>query len=181
MSYSKLPLVCEDFGLGLQNVNTAKGNLEEFMTDWSAEHAARAAVVAAGSPVNTQDRYDIFGRHNTPHVPRAVIDVSVATAIGGVLSISVVEAVNTVLAVDRLSTGVWFVTMAAPLSLFFGDPQPAQPDATAARWCIARGNTGNGGIAGSSSNGLIITTYELSSGDFALKDYSFTCGVYSYG
>lgn len=175
MSYAKLWKVCQDAALGIAGVNAAKGNLEVFRDAWSAEHGTNQPVSVAGGPISLGDPYNGLGAHNTPHVPRAVVLVTLTDSAGATV-VSVPEIGGGIVrSVSKIGTGAWHITLDERLSLFFGDPRPIQADNTVTRACQPYGY-----VFGTVAPGLIVNTYELQAGFFTPADYDFSCAIYSY-
>lgn len=178
MAYSKLVKTCQDFALGIQSVNEAKTNLEAFRDWWTAEHGRDEFTSSGGSryTARTMNPYEAFGRHNTPHVPRAVVGVTVATSAPFQVAFSV-GAQPTVVRVTKIGTGQWFIEMDGRLEYFWGIAHPSQASSSSTRFCkpVTYRPTGSG-----TPPGITVTTYEHGGTSFEPADYSFVCVVYGH-
>jgi hypothetical protein len=169
-AYVKLWKVCQDFGLGLQQVNQARDNLETFLAAWAAEHSAEQV----GRLGHRSNSYEVLGKHDTAPVPRAMIGVSVASGTAGAVSISADTLDPVVQSIQRSAAGTWFVTMAAPYTTFFSDPVPSATSNAVTRFTTSQ----PGGVTG--ANGFTVITYQLTGGAFVGTDYDWYAAVYTY-
>lgn len=166
MSYLKPWKVCQDYALGILNVNLANSNNVSQRTLWYAEHAAGGA----------RQPYQGFGMHDTPPIPRTIIRAKPQGLPGGISIDATFDAPNGVtLGVQHISTGTWQISFAPDLRLFFGNPRPAQTGSSSVRTCSAVGSVTTG-----PQTLINIKTYELNTGDFVLTDYEWSAAVYSY-
>lgn len=169
MAYTKLFKVCQNFALGKQTINTAIANMEQFFTGWTAEHSKAEPPLGATQP----NPYEAFGVHVLEAVPRAMVLVT-PHFIGPGQTGFTVNPQPTVVSVSRLGTGQYLIKMDGNLATFFGHAMPQQASGDT-RFCKAVGTHSN-----NMSAAVLVSCYELSSGSFALTDFTFTCAVYAY-
>ena len=173
MSYSKIWKACQDYGVGITLMNAAKANLDAFKAAWETEHG-NIQSVSLTQPPATVDPYNAFGVHNAAEVPRAMVRVKPSTLNNVIVPTQFIDIGGIVRGVSRVATGTWNIYLDGRLQLFFGDPRPVQSSGGSVRFCEPYGAVIGGGV------GLLVKTYDLQSGDFALADYEFSCAIYSY-
>jgi hypothetical protein len=173
MPYAKPWKVCEDYGLGILSANLGFSNIDYMKAGWTTEHGSAQQTI--GAPLTAGNPYTAFGVHNTPPIPRAMVRVR-PTSVNGFSTPSAFDGLGAVVrTIQQVSTGVWLIGLDNRLSLFFGDPKPAQSNNTVTRFCQPYGAT----VVGA-TNGIVVKCYDLNAGDFVLTDFEFDCGIYSY-
>lgn len=174
MAYGKLIKTCQDYALGIGQVNQARDNLASFRTAWIAEHGKEESVGhTTHAPTNP---YTAFGHHNTPPIPRASVFVDVIATIGGAPPFTV-SAQSMVLSVSRISTGLWFIALDGRLTIFWANAFPSQASADI-RLCKP---TSYFPTTAGTPPGIYVKTQSSTAGSaFAAADFSFDCTIYGY-
>lgn len=177
MSYSKIPLVCQDYALTYQDVNKAQTNLDTAHDALTAQHGSGFAQTFRGvtQPLTPMD---VAGRHNWPGICRAVAAVSPYGS-SVAISLSTVQPSNYVIrSVTRLAAGAWLVEVNY-LAVFYahavvgaldGNGNDITARANFAR-CLSNFASGNVPIC------VLVETRYLSSGTFVLGDMDFTLHI----
>lgn len=169
MSYAKIAKLCQDAPLSFADVNQLRDNALAQRDLYDVAHGIDETF--RGYPPPPASR---AGRHDTPLVSRAVVDVVPTTLSYGVTVPGLGNVLATVVSVSRSATGIYFVQLTG-LRFYAGHGRakqtsisndyhvrvvPVYPTATSALV------------------GLAVETFELQSGGLSYADFDFSVVVY---
>lgn len=183
MAYSKLPLVIQDYGLGLQTINQHNANLEALRLAYEAEHGylESPALIDRTAPAGTVVGAHTFGRHDTPLIPRSVVRISSSTPALSVPQVQVVWGgafITNASAVTNSSGTRYFLTVSG-LSEFWAEAIAEQDDNTVTR--VLQCVTSLPAVPSPSNMpGVYVNALELSAGAFDLAAFSFVLALYGF-
>ena len=157
MSYAKIQQACQDYALGFQTINQARDNIIALYDAWKVQH-------------NDGDENPAL-KHWTRLVPKAQGVVSVSTTFYPGITVYSTFAVG--VTVVRVSTGMYVANVLGVAGPVWADADPIAANGTPVRRINSRSQ------ASSVSSGvLLFNLFELTAGDFALTDYSFSFVVH---
>lgn len=183
MAYSKLPLVVQDYGLGLQTINQHNANLEALRLAYEAEHGylESPGLIDRTAPAGTVVGAHTFGRHDTYLIPRSVVRISSSTPALSVAQVQVVWGgafITNASVVANASGARYFLTVAG-LSEFWAAAVAEQDDNTVTRFAQAVTSIPT---VPSPSNvpGIFVNALELGGGAFDFAAFSFVLAIYGF-
>lgn len=169
MLYTKLPLVIQDYGLGLQTINQANDNNRGLKLLYAEKHGD---VLGPAAPNPWKQR----GAHNDVLVCRTAARVQQITIIISATPTIVASGPGFASAAARVSTGIYFFPL--QLENVWAIVNAEQDDSTPVRLTKWRYLSPSNSY--SQQRGVVVETYELDtgSGTFALAEYDFQLNVW---
>lgn len=164
MAYSKLPKACQDYPLGLQDINQAIDNNVALRDLYDAKHGIKEASARSGN------LWALAGVHDDVHVARTICRVTVATS-GTVVTPALQVSGLAVSSVSRIGTGQYLFPVNG-LASWWAVVQ-AEGTTTQRRAICYRVQPSSG------QHLLYVTAYALDAGAFVATDYDF--GVVVFG
>lgn len=164
MSYVKLPQVCEDYGLGYQDVNQAADNCEALLALYDAKHGALEPPTGGTDP----SPWTRVGKHDDFYVARTCLRVSMTQA-GSVVTLTVEATGRGVLGVSRIGTGQYVIDLVGGVGLWRGFVQVEDFGVTTHHTTYQY------------QNQLYLTVWELSGTAFVAADFDFQVWVWGTG
>lgn len=183
MAYSKLPLVIQDYGLGLQTINQQNANIEALRAAYEVEHGhlETPGLIDRTAPAGTVLGAHGFGRHDNPRIARSVVRISSSTPSLGVPTIQLLwgGAFVTNIASVSNTTGTRFFLTIAGLSEFYGEALPEQDDNTVTRFvqCVSSFPTVP---TPSNPPGIFVNAFQLGGGAFDFSQFSFVLAIHGF-
>ena len=111
------------------------------------------------------------GHHEEPEIARLVVIVENGLLAGTTPTVTATLMNTALRGVSRMSTGEYFLAVPALAAWSYGQVAPIATNATPTR--IARAV-----FVTSPSTGLVVSTFELTGGDFVRADYSFAIPIW---
>lgn len=177
MAYSKVWKSCQDYAVGIRNVNQLADNTAQIRTDLFVRHS------------DDFDSGDLpwqewQGQHEDLKIPRAALAIEVTTyrVHGATSGANVRPGVATPYALYgapvRAAAGEYLLPIhpSASGAIHFAIATPAATASSQVRRCVARWPSQ---AAGASSDAIYVVCYELSAGDFVQADYGFSLVVHA--
>lgn len=163
MSYVKLPQVCEDYGLGYQDVNQAADNCEALFALYDANHGTEEPP-----PGYDPNPWHHAGKHDHITIARTCLRVSM-TQVGSVVTVAVEASGRGVLGVTRIGAGQYVIDLAAAVGEWRGFVQVEEFGVTTHHTTYQY------------LQQLYITVWELTGTAFVAADFNFQVWVWGNG
>jgi len=180
MAYVKVPKPCQDYVVGIRDVNQVHDNQEQIRADFNAKHGDLLPGAATTLPLGVPN-WQISGQHDDVFIPRAAVRVDVAKlSVGGQTQVTwgvdLFHPVSVVLGVQRLLPGIYHVATGHLEPMAWAVAQPLNTDSTKVQIANARYYSS---AAGAVLPGFYVMLYELAAGEFSLADFSFSLVIHS--
>lgn len=172
-TYFRLYFANQDAPIGYQTINVGIGNLNAVYDAFDLDHIVEDISLSSDGPQ--------LGQHDTPNVPREVMQVLGSVYAGSLSTGGFLVSPNPptfapftyARALTRISTGVYFIPIVG-LASFWGQAIGTVTSSGSVP-CIQCRSSINNGL--NISQGITVTCYELSSGTFTLTDMDFTLTI----
>jgi hypothetical protein len=165
VGYYPIPKVVQDRVVGAYDVDWLRDNVTDVWEGFFHIHGAPSVVSMTTPP------WLLMGHHEEPVVARLVVNVEFGLIAGTTPTVTATLMNTAQRGVERFAPGEYFVSVPALAARSFGPVMPAVASNALTRIARAVHVT-------SPSTGLVVSTFELSGGDFVRVDYSFSLPIW---